>query len=67
MITAARLQALMYDLPLLIAASRGRRAVSMHVVAATVGISPSTVHRVEGGYSCDVGTLVRLLHWLENE
>lgn len=67
MITANLLEALMYDLPLLVAASRGRRGVSLHSVAIAVGVSPSTLHRLEGGYPCDVRTVINVLRWIESE
>lgn len=67
MITADRLQALMYDLPLLVAASRGRRGVSLHSAAHTAGVSPSTLHRLENGYFCDVRTVINVLRWIESE
>jgi len=67
MITAADIQALMYDLPVLLAASRGRRGMSMHAAAHDAGVSSSTIHRIEGGYSCDVYTLILILRWIEIE
>jgi hypothetical protein len=35
-VTAARLETLMYDLPLLVAASRSRRGLTMHGAAAEI-------------------------------
>jgi hypothetical protein len=66
-ITSHRLEALMYDLPLLLAASRGRRGLSITATAAEVGCAVSTISRMEAGFSCDVRTLILLLRWIEGE
>jgi transcriptional regulator with XRE-family HTH domain len=57
----------MYDLPLLITASRGRRRLNIRDAAQEIGCAVSTVSRIENGYGCDVNTLALLLFWLENE
>lgn len=67
MITSADLKALMYDLPLLLTASRTRRGLSIYTAAAQAGVGPHTLQRIEWGKNCEVATLVRLLAWLENE
>jgi len=67
MITSHRLEALMYDLPLLLAATRRRSGYSMHAVAMQAGCAVSTISRVEAGYSCDVKTLILVLRWIETQ
>ena len=67
MITSAALEALLYDLPLLVAASRGRRRINMRTAAAQAGVATMTIQRVEQGKGCEARTLIRLLAWLEQE
>lgn len=57
----------MYDLPLLVAASRGRRRLSLHTAAREAGIAISTLSRIENGFPCDVYTLITVLKWIEDE
>lgn len=64
-ITSIQLQALMYDLPLLVAAHRRHRKLNLQDAASQAGVAPSTINRVENGFSCDVKTLIHLLRWME--
>lgn len=66
-ITAVALEALMYDLPLIVAATRRRRGINMRTAAAQCGLATMTIQRVEQGYGCEVRTLIRILAWLETE
>lgn len=66
MITAAALEKLMYDIPLLVTATRGRRRLTLHTTARGIGVAVSTLYRVESACSCDINTLIRILRWLEN-
>jgi hypothetical protein len=65
LITSVGLEALMYDLPLLVASTRGRRRESLHTAARNAEIAVSTLYRIESGLYCDVRTLIRVLRWLE--
>jgi len=56
----------MYDLPILITVTRGRRRQSLHTTAKNIGVSISTLYQVESARSCNVNTLVRILRWLED-
>ena len=67
MITAEQLSALMYDLPILVAACRNRRGLTMRAAALQIGVVSSTIHRVERGVGCDVDTLILILDWLHRE
>jgi hypothetical protein len=59
----------MYDLPLIVAASRRRRKQTLHGAASYAGVPTSMMGRIENGYGegCDVRTLIKVLHWLESE
>lgn len=67
-ITSTELKALMYDLPLLVAATRRRRRQSVRAAAAKVGVASSTMFRIESSKGdCDVHTLILILRWIETE
>jgi hypothetical protein len=59
----------MYDLPLIVAASRRRRKLTLGGAAGQAGVPTSMLGRIENGYGegCDVRTLIKVLRWLENE
>lgn len=61
------LRCLMYDLPVLIAASRGRRRLNVREAADEIGCAYSTLSRIENACGCNVATLIQLLHWIEHE
>lgn len=54
----------MYDLPCLVAATRRRRRLTLKQAAAEMGCAIMTVHRVENGLGCHIGTLIALLAWM---
>lgn len=66
MIKADTLEALMYDLPLLVAAFRRRNRLTQTLAAQLAGVGKNTIARIEAGYPCDVTTLIALLRWMEN-
>lgn len=55
----------MYDLPCLVAATRRRRRLTLKQAAAEMGCAIMTVHRVENGLGCHIGTLIALLAWMD--
>lgn len=57
----------MYDLPCLVLATRRRRKLSLRAAAAKIGCDHHTLHRVEGGGGCHIGTLIFLLDWMEQD
>lgn len=64
MITAAKLSDLLNDLPCFVRSMRRRQNLGIKVAAADIGISTSTLSRVENGHGCDVRTLIKLLTWV---
>jgi transcriptional regulator with XRE-family HTH domain len=43
---------------------RAAKGLTVRELAPTIGISPSTLHRIERGHAIDAATLLRVLTWL---
>jgi transcriptional regulator with XRE-family HTH domain len=53
------------NLPLLVRERRRHHRLSMRAAAAQIGVSNSTVLRLEDGNDVDSGTLAAVLRWLD--
>lgn len=51
--------------PLLFREARRARGLSMRAAAAEIGLSFSTVHRIESGEDCVASNLIAVLRWLD--
>jgi transcriptional regulator with XRE-family HTH domain len=56
--------ATLVDLPDIVSARRERRQLSLREAAAEIGISHTTLARVEQGSTCSIENLIRILEWL---
>lgn len=65
MIEANDLQALLYDLPAIVAYRRRHMHLSMREAAAIIGIAQSTLCNLEGSANIDTKTLIAVLRWLD--
>lgn len=54
------------QLPVVLRAARRMRGLSLRAAAKEIGISFSTVDRVESGKEIDTGTLVAVMRWLDD-
>lgn len=63
MITAQALAQLMENLPTMLRQARVNQSVKE--AATDIGMSTSTLHRLEHAYGCEVATLIKVLDWLE--
>lgn len=55
---------ILHNLPTFLARVRAERGLNMSEAAKEIGISPSTVHRIEHGYGCNTAVAVRVLTWM---
>jgi ribosome-binding protein aMBF1 (putative translation factor) len=53
------------NLPLLLREARRARGLSMRAAAASIGLSHSTITRIEAGEDCALSNAVAVLRWLD--
>lgn len=63
--TYGELADIIEQLPLLVESARRSRRLSQRALARELGLSPSTVCRVEDGQECSSVTLAAVLRWLD--
>jgi transcriptional regulator with XRE-family HTH domain len=61
----AELAEVIARLPMLLREARRARGLSMRAAARELGISFSTVHRIEEGQDCALSNAVAVLRWLD--
>lgn len=63
--TYEELAALLASLPMLLREARRARRLSLRAAAEQIGVSYSTIHRLEYGGDCERMTAVAILGWLD--